>query len=58
MLCVHLYVPPIRAGIPDASMNIDVENNDIYEILIMHGIKLITKTDFLQGSDTNLELNA
>ena len=49
------------ASMRDMCMNPDVEFTVFkivfYEILIMLGIKLITKTYFLQGSDTNLEFN-
>ena len=42
-------------------MNPDVELTVFkivfYEILIMLGIKFITKPEFMQGSETNLELN-
>ena len=57
MLFAHLHVPPIR----ETCMNLDVELTVFkivfYEILNMLGIKCIIKTEFLQGSYTNLEFN-
>ena len=48
MLCAHLYVPPIRAGMRDMCMNPAVEFTMFrivfYEILTMLGMKFITKT--------------
>ena len=50
-VCACLYLPPIRAGMRDTCMNPDVEFTVFkivfYEILIMLGIKFITKTDFV-----------
>ena len=51
MLCAHLYLPPICVGMRDKCMNyLDVEFTAIkilfLEMLIMLGIKFITKTEF------------
>ena len=54
-----IYVPPICECI--TCMNPDVEFTVskivFYEILIMLGIKFITKTELFTSSDTNLEYN-
>ena len=50
MLFAHLYVPAIRACMRDTCINSDVEFTVfkivLCEILIMLGIKFITKTEF------------
>ena len=49
MFCAQLYVPPICAGMGDTCMYPDVEFTVFtivfVEILIMLGIKFITKTE-------------
>ena len=59
LLCTHLYVPPIHAGMRDTCMNPDVEFT-VFKIVFSEILSMlwITKTYFfLQESHTNLELN-
>ena len=59
MLCAHLYRAQIRAGMPYTFMIPDVKFTVIkivyYDIFTMPGITFITKTNFLQCPDTNLQ---
>ena len=44
MLSAHLYVPPIRAGLRDTSMNLDVEFTVLS--IVFYEILIILESDF------------